>query len=67
MKRSFINPKILRFTRKFTSKEIAQWKREDRLVTLRKIAGGLRLGRGLTSEKINQILDRQYENLLSGC
>jgi len=60
MKYNFINTKTLRFTRKFTNKEVAQWKKEDRLVTPRKIAGDPRLGRDLTPEKINRILDKRF-------
>jgi len=33
---------------------------------LKKIAGGLKLGRDLTPKKISRILNKRYESLLSG-
>lgn len=41
--------------------------RQKLLILIKKIAGGLELGRDLTPQKINKILDKRYENLLSGC
>lgn len=41
-------------------------KRRDYTKIIEKLAGGFKLGRNLTPEKLNKIYDKQYEEMLSG-
>lgn len=48
------------------SNEDRQAKIQRKIAQIRRLAGGLKLGKGLTPEKINRLYEKSYESVLPG-